>query len=428
MPRDPHWPLPGDLRMPLQIGRSALVEATFFCAAALGALSLAIAHMPDGEDAATVVTGALLLLALVWLWISRTSLVGSRASDLVLGPGGFRIDGGPRHGLHFRWSELDPHRCRVENDKVADPTGAPLRGNQLVLGTRDGRDVLAAETWQADDLEALYVAVDEIRAMHGLPPLPGDQRTRPQRAPDAPAAAPATDTTLLRCDRCGAAAVPADMPQVTCPMCQQAIAVPDDVRRELAAEAALADERARGMDLVRLLLDQPGAATTNRWLTLTMLVLFALPVATGLGFLELRLRGGGGGALAFGAWVACAAVCCIVYHLASPMLTRRVALRACLVELGARHEDGPRCRACGAALTDLPAGHTLARCPYCRCDNILGVDLRPWQNAEAGRHGSLRQLLDERGTRLRGRWSDLLLCLVFAVIGGLGSLIQWTSL
>lgn len=413
----PRWPLPGELRMPLQIGRSALVEATFMAAAAINALALALAHVPEGDEVSVIVAAAALVLTGLWGAVAWSSMIGSRASDLVLGPGGLRIEGGPRHGRAFAWAELDAAGCRVENDRVKDPVGAPLRGQQLVLRTVDGRDVLVAEVWQSDDLEALYVALDELRAVHGLPPRPDDPRTPPRRAaPAAPDAGPAADAELLRCDGCGASAVPSDMSEVPCPMCRRPIAVPAAVRRGLADGAALAEERARGLELVRSLLEQPGATATNRRLALAAAWMFALPALGGLAMLERCAQGGGGAGVSVAAWVVCAALCVAVYLLTTPALNRRVSLRACLVELGARHDAGPRCRGCGAALADVAADQVVARCPYCRCENVLGVDLRPWRRAEAGRHGSLRQLLDERRSRLGGMWSDIAVCLGIAAI------------
>lgn len=427
-PSGPRWPLRGELRMPLQIGQSSLIEVAIVASLAFNTFALALAHVPGNDWVGVAVAAAIGVLTVVIATVSWRSVFGARASDLVLGPRGFRVEGGPRHGLALAWADLDPGRCRVENDRVPDPEGTPLRGRQLVLGTTDGRDVLAAEIWQTDDREALYVAIDEIRAVHDLPPLPAEDRAEepdPAGAAGRPPTAAIAGVDVLRCDGCGAAAVPADLSHVPCPMCQREIAVPDELRRQLAEEAGLVAERERAQALVRRLLAQPGAAATNVRLALVSVVLCAVPVLGGLAYAALRGRGGGSYGQAIGAWVGCAGLVTCLCVLASASLARRVALRACLVELGARHDDGPRCRACGGALDDAASDRVLVRCAYCRCDNILGVDLRPWQQAEASRHSNLRQLLAARSQGDLG--FNVGMCLVIAILGGIWPVLAWLS-
>lgn len=422
----PRWPLRGELRMPLQIGQSSLIEIAIVSSLAFNTLALALAYVPGGGWTEIAIAAGIAALVIVVAVVSWGSMFGARASDIVLGPAGLRVEGGPRHGLTLAWTDLDPHRCRVENDRVPDAKNRALRGRQLLLGTTGGRDVLAAEIWQTDDRAALYVALDEIRAVHGLPPLPADQRTEEARGADAPPAASVAAVDILRCDRCGAVAVPEDMFEVNCPMCQQQIAVPADLRRRLADEVGLVAERERAQELVRRLLGQPGAAATNVRLALVGVVLSVIPFVCGLAYAALRAHGGGSTGQAVGAWIASAALVCAVCVIASNSLDRRIALRGCLVELGARHDDGPRCRACGGALADAASDRALVRCPYCRCDNILGVDLRPWQQAEASRHATLRQILRESTSHDLA--SNVGMCILVAVVAGVWPVIAWFSL
>lgn len=424
----PAWPLAASLRMPLQIGQSALADLCFISGLALNTLGLALANLPGSGPGYWIFVALVAAVAVWWLGLGWWAIRGARASDMVLGPAGFRVEGGPRNGLTLAWADLDPQRCRVENDHTPDAAGAPIRGRQLILGVHDKPDVLAAEVWQVDDRESLYVALDEIRAVHGLDPLPDDQRTAPQRAPGTPqpatAATPATPA-LLRCDRCGAAAVPADMAHVTCPMCQAQLAVPAELRTVIAAEHALADERARGRELVRALLGQRGATATNVGLALVGLFLLTIPTLGSLAYWQIHLADRGHLGLVIAAWIACVSLCLAVLELGTGVLGRRIALRACLVDLGARRNaEGPCCRACGATLADLTADSVLVRCRYCRADNVLGADLRPWQQAEAGRVGSLRQLLSEREAR-SGFTPEVIGCLVLAAFAGLWPLLAW---
>lgn len=416
----PHWPLPGELRMPLQIGHSALVEGAFAAGAAVNATALALAHVQGGGWLALVVALALVACTVLWIAGAWSSLSGCRASDLVLGPAGFRVEGGPHHRLALPWTDIVIDRCHVV-DGSKHLEGEPLRGHLLILGTTDGREHIVAEAYQEPDRDALRAALDEIRAVFGLAPVADAAR----HAPPPAAPAPVADVDVLRCSSCGASAAPADMSHVPCPMCQAKVAVPPAVRARLAGDAALAREAEAARPLIRRLLDQPGAAVTNRRLFAAHVVVFLVPLAGGLAYAALRQRGLDSSEYLVGSFLAVAALIVLVTVLATPMLARRVALRACLLDLGARHDGGPRCRACGAALPDQHQSHVLVRCPWCRCDNILGVDLRPFQAAADSRRASLRGLLDQRRVRLGGVLGDALLCLLLAVAAGIWPVLAW---
>lgn len=409
MPAAPHWPLPGELRMPLQIGHSALVEGTVAAAIAVNATALAFTYLVDtpGWQVRLV---ALALVVCTGLWIAFVwgSLSGCRASDLILGPAGLRVDGGPHHGLTLAWTALDPARCHVTDSDKRRPDD-PIRGHELIVATTDGRSFPIAEAYQTEDREALVVALDEIRAVHGLAPVAASARD----LQPAPAAVAAVD--VLRCPGCGASLAPTDLSSVTCPMCQQQVPVPPAVRAHLAEDAALAREAEAARPLIRSLLDQPGASAANRHLLLALVLVFLAPLLGAALYAPMRLRGLGSEGNTVLVFLAGASLAVLVAVLTNPPFARRVALRACLIDLGARHDGGPRCRGCGAALPDQHASHALVRCPYCRCDNILGVDLRPWQAAARGRATGLRGLLDQRRVRLAGVLGDALLCLAFAL-------------
>lgn len=157
-----------EMRLPLQIGRSMLIEV-----AVTGALSMPM-----------VVGGALMALESGWPgaagWVilellgialclySLPGMLRSRPSDVVISSTGCRIEGGPQHGFTAAWTELDATRCRVENDETnKDPPKHKLRGVQLIVGLFGKGDQLLAEVYQADDLPPLYVLRDLILAVRG---------------------------------------------------------------------------------------------------------------------------------------------------------------------------------------------------------------------------------------------------------------------
>ncbi len=409
-----------ELRMPLQVGSSSSVDAVLLAGLLGNTFALAAAHLPGGGVVAwgaTAAAGALLLAATAYTW---SSLSGSRACDLVLGPAGIRIEGGPRHGLARRWTELDPARCRVENDRVQDTRDQPIRGRQLWIGLADGSDLLLAEVYQNLDRPPLYVAIDEIRGAYGLPPLADEERTVAAQAPPVRPAIGGVEE--LRCPSCGHAAPPVDAPVATCATCGAGIEVPlvlrERVRRsaersalEVAADAASARLRA-----------QPDARTTNRRLLLAVLAMGALPVAGGLAELALLRAGGGGACDTLALAVVVASLVCAVSSAIEPVFVSRVALRSCLSELGARRraEDAqPCCRSCAALLPDGPPDGRVT-CSWCGVQSLLVEDLRGWDGVT--RQQTLEGLLEARDLALARARSSRRIFVGLAVIAAVAPL------
>ncbi len=411
----PHWPLARELRIPLQIGISSLVEGAIDSGGGMTVAVLCFVHAGDeGVSGLLAPLGGVIVLVGL-LAISRTGLVGSRASDLVLGADGVRVEGGPRHGLALAWTQIDPLRCRVENDKVQDKAGK-LRGRQLIVGTTDGKDTLLAEVWQSDDAPAFYVVIDEIRAVYGLPPLPEDERTSaPQAVEPAPALPTGEVVEQLRCSACGAGLRPRDAVAIACERCGVTTAVAPAMRTRLEQHQTIERDRKHASEMLRTILEQRGAAAANRWLVLALALIFVVPMPCGLLYAAVHERGGGLGwtipvALLAMALVGAAAA------LTSHVFTRRIALRSCLVELGARRgadDDRPHCRACGGLLPD---GTMLVRCVYCDCENLLGHDLRRWQASVGEQRRTLAELLEKRRAVAAESRTNLVICLVIAAI------------
>jgi hypothetical protein len=412
----PRWPLQGPVRMPLQIGVTSLIDATIASAAGMTIAVLAVVHAADGDVLGLAIAGVGVLVLGGLVWLSYGSMTGCRACDVVMDRDGLRIEGGPRHGLALRWAEIVAETGRVENDRVPDGEGKPIRGRQLRIGKVSGEDVLLAEIYQNDDRDAFYVVLDEIRAVHGLPALPPEERTEPVQAELA------VETTVavlgqLQCPTCGAAAPPRDASHVVCRHCNGHVEVPRALRRRLAADAKLATQRSVADTRLAEILEQPGAHVANRRLLVGALLVLAAPIPCGLLYAALRSDGASWW-YALPLAIASVALVCLALAATSSPFVRRVALRSCLIELGARRredDDRPACRGCGGLLPEIERAVVVV-CSYCACENVLGIDLRPWQQAEGTRQKTLSELLEKRREGMRNLRTNAVVCIVFAVI------------
>jgi Zn finger protein HypA/HybF involved in hydrogenase expression len=398
--------------LPLQLGKSALVEAAITSTMCLTAVTVGLVVLPGAGTLGWIVGVLLALAGAVAAWWGVTGALGSRASDVVLGPDGLRIEGGPRRGLALRWEELVVERCRTENDRVPDGADKKVRGIQLLAATRDGRDVLLAEVWQAEDRPALRLLVDEIRAVYGLPAEVVEA--------DAPAPPPSADQPAqLCCEACGASVPPVDADRTSCPHCAATVTVGAAIRTRLRGSAKIQAERVRARGQIAALLDQPGATRANLAIGLCAIAALAMPLVATLAYATLRAHHAAGAGVAIVAWLGAIALALAVTCLGWLPVTRRAALRACLLDLGARPGDDVgtsyRCRTCGGGLPAATEPHEIAiRCIYCGSDNLLGVDPRPWNEHAQRQRGSIEEILLARRASLgSARWTFV----VLAVIG-----------
>ena len=311
-----------------------------------------------------------------------------RPCDVLVGPRGLHIEGGRHRGPEIAWGELVPAGCAIAEEQVRRLTLAfiLLRSLSLIVGVAmreevnfapapvvrvwrlrievrgRGRFVLAeAESeLERDSLQALLAC---IRAMCAGPS-------------DTP---PAHDHDVLACPSCGAPAPAADAACVACAYCATPVEVPADVRERVrASEQTRASERQTNRR-VQQLLDQPGAHATNLTYALAAVPMaLAWPAVVAVAVVQARA-----GVMSFTS-VAPLVVFPLAIVLGSFTLLRarlvnRIALRLLTLGFAAREPGRPGaphlCRRCGGALVTHPH-EVVARCIFCRADNILGLDLR----------------------------------------------------
>jgi hypothetical protein len=397
------WPLRGELRMPLQPAIAGVTHAAIAACFYFHTALLAAVHIPGSSWPGIFVLVLLILVTGLYSLQLPLIILSVRACDIVLGPAGARVDGGSRHGLALAWAEIVPQRCRVE--KMTGPNGFDDGSgrHRLIVGHVDGRDLVFAEAGDADDSHELRLICEEIQAVHA--------------ASAATPAAPDPSSRVLHCDRCGSAVPLADADVAACPMCRAAVAVPADLRVRFAEERAIVDARLDGQRHLRALLRQPTAAAVNRVFAAVYALYVLLPLLGAGALVVLRLRHFDP-VYTVHLWLTCAGLCIAVGVLAGRFEGRRMVVRSRLREFAARHDGGPRCRSCNAALPVGDADLAIARCVYCRADNVLGIDLRPWARVEGGRRFSLSILRHVRGERVRDFWLKLGLSLGVALLAG----------
>ncbi len=405
------WNLAAELRA-VRVPRRPRLKGARFClplstgASALGSFSLGfggfqiftfgwlffLTVIPDWLGMVAGVLAAAWVLATFGAFIEGWK---RRASDLLLGPAGCEIRGGPLHGVQHRWDELAPEFCHLQRRPPG--TTDPLDGavTLIIQG-----EVAAMSDDPAEDrsLESI------VHTLHGV----AERRPAPMEP---------RRLQVVGCGRCGAPVPPRE--SAACPYCGSAVALPAPVLLQLRAQTSHDRERAAAERLLRRVLRQPRAFSTNALLVLLLPpLLLSWPVAGAVfdEFYQSRhiLRPYHGVALAV------AALC---GNLALQFLLRaRVAARAA-VRIIATHfaalppaEPGasPGCRVCAAPLDPVP-GRLLLLCVYCGAENVTGLNLIPVAAGEAAQAGALREALTERlRVRRRWRWRSLAALLLLA--------------
>lgn len=225
-----------------------------------------------------------------------------------------------------------------------------------------------------DSFEALRDTIISIAETTTAP-----QDAEPRRGP----------TTLLACSGCGAWLPIADTHEVTCAYCEARTIVPAELRLKLTTARRLAKDDHRRERVLRKLLDQPGARSTNILLAATLAVLISGVVAVAIGVSEGQRRLA---EFAMVPGIALALLCRI-------RIADRAALRVVSLGYAALGPSRPgahfACRCCEAPL---PSVDTISiACLYCHAENIVGIDLGRRVVASRAQQRSLDETLRGRG-------------------------------
>ncbi len=417
-------------RLPLQIGTTATwgagrAAATLFPGIAILVGGGGLALNAGGDLEGVAILAVLGVLFIVYAGYHLHIALKTRASDLLLFPEGLHIDGGKLGGAKVPWPELTAPYANVEQATARRLTVWRIVVFALSLSGRGN-----VRSPMAD------VTVWRLWVHHrGLPRLLGES-DRPIEADSMRAAAasieavvsgqkyvqeaPAVRQEIAVCQGCGSPAIPDDAPAVACAFCGAWVQLPPQVRGQAAAAKAMAQTRTRSAQMISRLLDQPRAASSNRWLLLFTLMMFgAWPVGWGLIVWRVLEDGFQGKDLAslmlpFAAVVA-------GFFLARGRLADRGALQMLTLGFGAlaprRAGEPARCRRCQGPLPEVGLGG-VAQCRYCTAENIVGLDLRPTVD-----QARTEQLTFDEALRVRGReralWGVLSAVAVLTLIGWL---------
>jgi DNA-directed RNA polymerase subunit RPC12/RpoP len=378
-----------DVRLPLQVGTSALWSgarsaATFLPALGLIAFGIHAIIAMGAETLGFAVLAFFLVCGgglAYFSWRHFTLALRLRPSDVVLNAAGIRIVGGRERDELIAWSEIAVAQCRVtEADEprvtlwflllagisagfsVAAESAVDLtpeskvRLYKLWLARKGEGDLLIAETERPSEERSFQALIDSLRAAGE----PGD------------APAPARVEGALHCTKCGAPVPPTEEPHATCTQCGAEVRVPEATRALLRSARTKAGDDASLHRSVRRLLDQPGATHVNVMMALAALPMFiAWPAA-----LYVAIKQYSADALAVSVTLPLVVfpVATILgcFLLVRVRLANRAALRILTLDFGARAPsrkgDPPACRQCGAPLRDAP-GEVVTRCLYCSAEN-----------------------------------------------------------
>jgi hypothetical protein len=391
-------PPPRPLRLPLEIGLAALQDLAlgFLCIPpSLAVLGICIRVFIAAPDAGEAI-GYVAVPALAVLIFGVTRLTRGwryRPSDVVFDEKALRIDGGPNAGLSLPWSKLRAADCDLRT--IVDP------GKEKLIDTGDEkRWVLrlgGTDVAEADD------AIEQASFREILSAVELRTATPEENADGDHGEKPTAEVRTLECPTCGALVAPSAAAESICAHCSAHVAIPDEIRKRVEAEATLPKARKRALRLVDRLLDQPGAETTTALLVLSFLFMAAAWPFTAWAYYYFwnlhRLTWWLGLALAALPF----ALIADGFFLSRLRLADRRALGTLTMAFGAlppRTKGGPlSCRSC---LAPLPARDTtVVQCVFCGASNVTGVDLR----AQYGKtQRSTKSLEDELEDRRRERW------------------------
>jgi hypothetical protein len=416
----------------LQIGTNAAwgagrAAATLFPGLACLGAAVMFGLVAGGGNDVLAIPLAIGVLFVVYACFHTWRAVKTRASDLLLFPGGVHVEGGRLDGARIGWNELSPPFAHVEEDeamrltvwrillfaitlasrsnRTASPLGAVTVWKLWVH--RAGRPELVAETDRPIEADSMRAAAASIEAV-----VAGRRYV---------AEAPAIPAQITACGACGAPAIPDDAPAVACRFCRAWIPLPPHVRGQAAATKAMAQSRGRTAQMVARLLDQPRAGRSNAWLLFFAAMMFgAWPV--GWGAIAWRVLSDGFQIEDIAFLLFPFAAVLAGFFFARGRLADRGALQMLTLGFGAlaprRDGEPARCRRCQGPLPDAGLGG-VTQCRYCAAENIVGLDLRPSVDRARVEQVTFDEALKKRG-RERLLWG---LLTGIAVL----SLLAWVS-
>ncbi|HEY1958292.1 MAG TPA: hypothetical protein VGH28_21900 [Polyangiaceae bacterium] len=416
--------LTGELRLPLQVGTSSLLGFAHASAAFVpGFLLITSIALPPlfapWDDALAVCPH--LIVPYVFAFTFGLGMIAyarkhirlafsERPSDVVLGPTGLRVEGGPRNGFSAAWTDIASVKLSGRHEKleVVEDESDKKRTNfwRLVLELRDGDEVVLASAEDPKERQSLESLRDSIEASLKKTSAHAKPHKDEPRAP-------------FECKRCGAPVVPGETETVACAYCGEHARIPDDVRARIRAMHQRDESSRRSERLVAKLVGQPGALRTSFFVFLAAIPsLFAWPAALAFcGVLYalcfLRVTN------AILVVIATFGIIAALYYLVRGQLTDRQALRILTIGFAARAPTqaggAHHCRKCNGPLVP-PPGSVLAHCVYCGVPNVLGLDLRGEAKTSAEEAESLDDALERRDSeRARWRYSALLALFILAV-------------
>lgn len=449
-PSSPAQPAPL-ARLPLQIGTSATWNATAAALTLLPAFALTVLPIAYlGEVGIVVACVVLLTLTLPFVIYGIASLVRSRrsrASDIHLDAGGISIDGGPMHGHRISWGELVPPFAVVETTTekrfrlgwlllgalmfilflcllalAIAAKGDGLGGAFRVFGTPWKRkEITIQKLWLYTRAGAIVAAVTDREIEASSMQAAAESVDAVMKGRTYVEQAPSVAAHIVTCPRCGAPAVPDDVPAIACFYCRGTVPMPPQARQQAAATRAMSASRATSQKIVAKLLDQPRAASVNvRLLLLVIFMFVAWPIGWGVVAPRVVADGWDGLdavflALPFAAVLAAA-------FLARAPLADRGALQLLTLGFGALAPRTPgepsRCRRCQGPLAQAELGG-VSQCRYCGADNIVGLDLRPTVGPARAEQATFDKALEDRRSE-KTKWAIMTVIAVLALLAWAG--------
>jgi len=397
--------------LPLQVGTSSLLGFAHASAAfvpgflLIGSIALP-AMLAPWDDAAAIYPHLIMPYVFAFgfgggmIAYARKHIrlaLSERPSDILIGEGGIRIEGGRMNGFRATWADIEVVKIVARHEKLEIVEGDEEKGQdnfwRLLLELRDGSVVQlgsAEDPRERDSLEALR---DSIRASIWRSTAPAEAQKAEPRAP-------------LQCRGCGAPVVPAETETVRCPYCGTDARIPDDVRARIRAAHSRDENQRKSEKLIQKLVNQPGALRTSFFVFLAAIPSICAWPAALVGCVILYalcfLRVWNGLLIA----IATFGIIAALYYLVRGQLTDRQALRLLTLGFAARAPKvaggAHRCRKCNGPLAP-PPGSVLAHCAYCGVENILGLDARGEAKQSETQASSLDEALYRR-TLERQRW------------------------
>jgi hypothetical protein len=414
-------------RLPLQIGTTSTWSAGRAAAslfpgfALIGAAFSLMFHV--GDVRLFLAVGAVGGMMIIYAIGHMRGAVRTRASDVLLLSDGLLVDGGHLHGHKIPWSEFTAPYAELEDTTVKRITLGSMFIVMLSILTRSssfgsatapvqvwrlhvhrkGERKMIAETDRPIERDSMQAAASSVTAV-----VSGQRYV---------AEAPTVAAKILSCQRCGAPAVPDDVPAVKCAYCNAQVALPDDVRGQAAAVKNAAQNRSATAGIIAKLRDQPRAAHTNKWLTFLAVLMFgAWPI--GWGLVAFRVLADGFQASDLFCLLLPFAAVLAGFFLARARLADRGALQLLTLGFGAlapkKQGDPSRCRRCQGPLPIAGLGG-VTQCRYCSAENIVGLDLRPSVDQARTEQATFDVALAKRAAEKK-LWTTLSIVAGFALL------------